>query len=103
MLQVAVAMEALHCPPPDSGVGKLSGVRRPGCGCTRCGLTARQGERRRVALCRLLIERPDMLLLDEPTNHLDASSVAWLERFLAQYTGTVLARPLSLLRICGGR
>ena len=69
-----VAMDALRCPPPDMDVGTISG-----------------GERRRVALCRLLLARPDMLLLDEPTNHLDAESVAWLERFLQDYEGTVVA------------
>ena len=69
-----IAMDALRCPPGDAEVAKLSG-----------------GERRRVALCRLLLERPDMLLLDEPTNHLDAESVAWLERFLHDYEGTVVA------------
>ena len=69
-----IAMDALRCPPGDAEVTKLSG-----------------GERRRVALCRLLLSKPDMLLLDEPTNHLDAESVAWLERFLAEYTGTVVA------------
>ncbi|MEO6324947.1 MAG: energy-dependent translational throttle protein EttA [Thermoanaerobaculia bacterium] len=68
------AMDALRCPPPDADVTKISG-----------------GERRRVALCRLLLEKPDMLLLDEPTNHLDAESVAWLEQFLAEYPGTVVA------------
>ncbi len=67
------AMDALRCPPPDQIVDTLSG-----------------GERRRVALCRLLLEKPDMLLLDEPTNHLDAESVAWLERFLHDFTGTVV-------------
>src|SRR5262249_21492824 len=71
--QLEIAMDALRCPPPDADVTKLSG-----------------GERRRVALCRVLLEHPDMLLLDEPTNHLDADSVAWLERFLAEYTGTVV-------------
>jgi len=71
---VEVAMDALRCPPGDAEVEKLSG-----------------GERRRVALCRLLLSRPDMLLLDEPTNHLDAESVAWLERFLHEYPGTVVA------------
>ncbi len=70
---VEIAMDALRCPPGDTDVTKLSG-----------------GERRRVALCRLLLQRPDMLLLDEPTNHLDAESVAWLERFLHDYTGTVV-------------
>jgi sulfate-transporting ATPase len=69
-----IAMDALRCPPGDADVGKLSG-----------------GERRRVALCRLLLSNPDMLLLDEPTNHLDAESVAWLERFLAEYKSTVVA------------
>ena len=71
--RVEIALDALRCPPPDSAVTNLSG-----------------GERRRVALCRLLLERPDMLLLDEPTNHLDAESVAWLEKTLREYTGTVL-------------
>ncbi|HEX7578428.1 MAG TPA: energy-dependent translational throttle protein EttA, partial [Thermoanaerobaculia bacterium] len=68
------AMDALRCPPPDADVTKISG-----------------GERRRVALCRVLLERPDLLLLDEPTNHLDAESVAWLEHHLAEYPGTVVA------------
>ena len=72
--QVEIAMDALRCPPGDSDVGRLSG-----------------GERRRVALCRLLLSQPDLLLLDEPTNHLDAESVAWLERFLERYEGTVMA------------
>ena len=71
---VEIAMDALRCPPNDSDVTKLSG-----------------GERRRVALCRLLLSRPDLLLLDEPTNHLDAESVDWLERFLKEYAGTVVA------------
>ncbi len=70
---IEIAMDALRCPPGDADVATLSG-----------------GERRRVALCRLLLEHPDMLLLDEPTNHLDAESVAWLERFLKDYTGTVM-------------
>jgi energy-dependent translational throttle protein EttA len=69
-----IAMDALRCPPPDADVSKISG-----------------GERRRVALCRLLLSQPDLLLLDEPTNHLDAESVAWLERFLKEYEGTVVA------------
>ena len=71
--QVDVAMEALRCPPDDADVTKLSG-----------------GERRRVALCRLLLEAPDMLLLDEPTNHLDAETIAWLQKHLIEYTGTIL-------------
>ena len=71
---VEIAMDALRCPPGDAGVVDLSG-----------------GERRRVALCRLLLRKPDLLLLDEPTNHLDAESVAWLERFLHDYEGTVVA------------
>ncbi len=69
-----IAMDALRCPPGDADVTKLSG-----------------GERRRVALCRVLLEQPDLLLLDEPTNHLDAESVAWLERHLAEFPGTVVA------------
>jgi ATP-binding cassette ChvD family protein len=69
-----IAMDALRCPPPETSVKTLSG-----------------GERRRVALCRLLLQHPDLLLLDEPTNHLDAESVAWLERFLKEYAGTVVA------------
>ena len=72
--QVEIALDALRCPPSDSPVDKLSG-----------------GEKRRVALCRLLLSKPDMLLLDEPTNHLDAESVAWLERHLAEFPGTVVA------------
>ena len=71
---VEIAMDALRCPPDDADVTLLSG-----------------GERRRVALCRLLLSHPDLLLLDEPTNHLDAESVDWLERFLQEYTGTVVA------------
>ncbi len=71
--EIEMAMEALRCPPGDADVTKISG-----------------GERRRVALARLLLERPDMLLLDEPTNHLDAESVAWLQHFLEKYPGTVV-------------
>ena len=72
--QLEIAMDALRLPPPDADVAKLSG-----------------GERRRVALCRILLQQPDLLLLDEPTNHLDAESVAWLERHLQEYPGTVVA------------
>ncbi len=72
--QLEIAMDALRCPPPDAKVDNLSG-----------------GERRRVALCRLLIQEPDILLLDEPTNHLDAETVQWLEQHLQQYKGTVIA------------
>jgi len=72
--QIEIAMDALRCPPGEADVSKLSG-----------------GERRRVALCRLLLSRPDMLLLDEPTNHLDAESVGWLEQYLEDYPGTVVA------------
>jgi len=72
--QLEQAMDALRCPPPDSEVTTLSG-----------------GERRRVALCKLLLSKPDLLLLDEPTNHLDAESVLWLEQFLSSYSGAVLA------------
>ncbi|MFN6415015.1 MAG: energy-dependent translational throttle protein EttA [Pseudomonadota bacterium] len=71
--QIEIAMDALRCPPGDSSVEKLSG-----------------GEKRRVALCRLLLQKPDLLLLDEPTNHLDAESVAWLDRHLQEYQGTVV-------------
>jgi sulfate-transporting ATPase len=72
--QLEIAMDALRCPPGDAEVAKISG-----------------GERRRVALCQILLRQPDLLLLDEPTNHLDAESVAWLERHLQEYTGTVVA------------
>ena len=72
--QMEIAADALRLPPWDAVVGKLSG-----------------GEKRRVALCRLLLSKPDMLLLDEPTNHLDAESVDWLEQFLAKFPGTVVA------------
>jgi len=72
--RLEMAMDALRCPPGDASVTVISG-----------------GERRRVALCRLLLQKPDILLLDEPTNHLDAESVAWLERHLKEYEGTVIA------------
>src|SRR5437773_1580147 len=72
--QLEIAMDALRLPAPDADVATLSG-----------------GERRRVALCQVLLKQPDLLLLDEPTNHLDAESVAWLERHLAEYKGTVVA------------
>ncbi|MBK8439367.1 MAG: energy-dependent translational throttle protein EttA [Rhodobacter sp.] len=71
--QIDIAMEALRCPPDDAAVATLSG-----------------GEKRRVALCKLLLEAPDMLLLDEPTNHLDAETIAWLQKHLIEYTGTIL-------------
>ncbi len=71
--QVDISMEALRCPPDDADVTTLSG-----------------GEARRVALCRLLLEAPDMLLLDEPTNHLDAETIAWLQNHLIEYKGTIL-------------
>ncbi len=71
--RIEIALDALRCPPPEANVTKLSG-----------------GERRRVALCRLLLEKPDLLLLDEPTNHLDAESVSWLEKTLRDYEGTVM-------------
>jgi ATP-binding cassette ChvD family protein len=71
--RIEIALDALRCPPPDADVTKLSG-----------------GEKRRVALCRLLLEKPDLLLLDEPTNHLDAESVAWLEKTLRDFAGTVM-------------
>ena len=69
-----MAMDALRCPPPDTVVSGLSG-----------------GEKRRVALCRLLLQKPDILLLDEPTNHLDAETVGWLEQHLQKYAGTIIA------------
>ena len=72
--KLEIAMDAVNLPPGDAQVETLSG-----------------GERRRVALCKIMLERPDLLLLDEPTNHLDADSVAWLERHLAEYPGTVVA------------
>jgi len=71
--EIEIAMDALRCPPKDADVSKISG-----------------GEKRRVALCKLLLEKPDLLLLDEPTNHLDAESVAWLEHYLKEYAGTVV-------------
>ena len=74
MYEIEIAMNALRCPPKDADVTKISG-----------------GEKRRVALCKLLLEKPDMILLDEPTNHLDAESVSWLENYLKDYKGTVVA------------
>ena len=71
--RIEISMNALRCPPGDASVEHLSG-----------------GEKRRIALCRLLVSNPDILLLDEPTNHLDAESVAWLERYLAEYKGAVM-------------
>jgi sulfate-transporting ATPase len=71
--EIEIAMDALRCPPKDADITKISG-----------------GEKRRIALCKLLLERPDMLLLDEPTNHLDAESVSWLEHYLKEYKGTVV-------------
>src|SRR5947207_8978681 len=72
--RLEMAMDALRCPPPETSISVLSG-----------------GEKRRVALCRLLLQKPDILLLDEPTNHLDAESVAWLEHHIKLYEGTVIA------------
>src|SRR5437667_12428957 len=72
--RIGMAVDALRCPPPETNVSILSG-----------------GEKRRVALCRLLLQKPDILLLDEPTNHLDAESVAWLEHHIKQYEGTLIA------------
>jgi energy-dependent translational throttle protein EttA len=72
--KLKMAMDALRCPPENTPVNVISG-----------------GEKRRVALCRLMLQKPDILLLDEPTNHLDAASVAWLEQHLSQYAGTVIA------------
>ena len=71
--QIDVSLEALRCPPDDAMPKNLSG-----------------GEARRVALCRLLLEQPEMLLLDEPTNHLDAETIGWLQKHLIEYTGTIL-------------
>src|SRR5436190_12381754 len=72
--RLEMAMDALRCPPPETSISVLSG-----------------GEKRRVGLCRLLLQKPDILLLDEPTNHLDAESVAWLEQHIQKYEGTVIA------------
>src|SRR5690606_22055917 len=72
--ELDMAMDALRCPPPETKTGIISG-----------------GEKRRVALCRLLLQKPDVLLLDEPTNHLDAETVGWLEQHLKKYEGTVIA------------
>jgi hypothetical protein len=80
--RLKIALEALRCPPEETQVSVISG-----------------GERRRVALCRLLLTEPDILLLDEPTNHLDAESVAWLEQHLKRYKGTVIAVPMIVISL----